>query len=79
MMKLRTFARCYSSAETVADSELKPMFKRPAPLAAIHLCLLHNSHIVHKDICFWFFGNSKLKNARQEKVHRKAVHFISVE
>ena len=36
-MKVRTFAWLYSSDGTVADSELQPMFQRPAPLAAILL------------------------------------------
>jgi hypothetical protein len=36
-MKLRTLARIYSSAETVADRELQPIALPSAPLAAILL------------------------------------------
>jgi hypothetical protein len=34
-MKLKTLARIYSSAETVADRELQPIALPSAPLAAI--------------------------------------------
>ena len=36
------------------------------PLAQNPLCLLHNSHCVHKNICFQHFVDSILKYARQK-------------
>ena len=60
-----------------ANNFQKPHCRRG--LAQNPLCLLHNSHHVHKDICFCLFDRSNLKYARQKTIYRKTVHQFSIE
>ena len=43
------------------------------------MCMLHNSHLVYKDICFSHWEGSNLKYARQKTIFRETVHQFSVE